>query len=123
MKKQAIKGKALGALRASGQRGASLIMVMLVLIIVSVLGVGAAQISLMSERGARNDRDMQMAVQSAEAALIDAEQDMFHPTATTPDTASTRKILFDGKGVAGYTRLWHRKFRQHQGFVHAGNLR
>ena len=78
-------------------------MVMLVLIVVSVLGVGAAQIALMSERSARNDRDMQMAVQSADAALIDAEQDMYHPTATTPDTASTRKALFDGQSIAGFT--------------------
>lgn len=103
MKKHAFKGKAFGVLRGSRQQGASLIMVMLVLIIVSGLGVGAAQISLMSERGARNDRDMQMAVQSAEAALIDAEQDMFHPTSTTPDTASTRKALFDGNSIAGFT--------------------
>lgn len=103
MNKHAFQGKALKTLRASRQQGASLIMVMLVLIIVSVLGVGAAQIALMSERGARNDRDMLMAAQSAEAALIDAEQDMFHPTATTPDTASTRKALFDGKSVAGFT--------------------
>jgi len=47
------------------QTGASLIMVMLILIVVSILGVGAAQIALMSERSARNDRDMQIAWQSA----------------------------------------------------------
>lgn len=43
------------------QRGVSLIVVMLILIVVSLLGVGAAQISLMSERGARNDRDQLVA--------------------------------------------------------------
>lgn len=66
-------------------RGASLIMVMLILVVVSLLGIGAAQVSLMSERGARNDRDQQVAWQAAEAALIDAEADMI-------DTSSTRKI-------------------------------
>ena len=58
------------------QNGASLIMVMMILIVVSLLGVSGAQIGLMSERGARNDRDIQMAWQAAEAALIDAEFDM-----------------------------------------------
>jgi len=71
------------------QRGASLIMVMLILIVVSLLGVGGAQIALMSERGARNDRDQQVAWQAAEAALIDAEVDMIGATAT-------RKTLFNG---------------------------
>ena len=70
------------------QRGASLIMVMLILIVVSVLGVGSAQISLMSERGARNERDLQVAWQSAEAALNDAEIEMF------PNGAGTRKAEF-----------------------------
>lgn len=70
------------------QRGASLIMVMLILIVVSVLGVGSAQISLMSERGARNERDLQVAWQSAEAALNDAEIEMF------PNGAGTRRAEF-----------------------------
>lgn len=71
------------------ERGASLIMVMLILIVVSLLGVGGAQIALMSERGARNDRDQQVAWQGAEAALIDAEFDM-------SNAASTRQTLFNG---------------------------
>lgn len=77
------------------QHGASLIMVMMILIIVSLLGVGGAQIALMGERGARNDRDMQIAWQAAEAALIDAEFDM-------TDDASPRKALFDGKNRTAF---------------------
>jgi type IV pilus assembly protein PilX len=76
--------------RYNAQRGVSLIMVMLILVVVSVLGVGSAQIALMSERSARNDRDQQVAWQAAEAALNDADFDMF-------STASTRRTLFDGK--------------------------
>lgn len=79
-----------------GQHGASLIMVMLMLVIVSLLGVGGAQIALMSERGARNDRDQQMAWQAAEAALNDAEFDMI-------DSTSTRNALFDGKNAIPFT--------------------
>lgn len=58
------------------QRGLSLIIVMLILIVVSVLGVGGMQIALMAERGTRNDRDMQVAWQAAEAGLVDAEFDI-----------------------------------------------
>ena len=81
----------------SAQRGASLIMVLLILVVVSIVGVGGAQIALMSERGARNSRDLQIAWQGAEAALIDADIDMFNNTA-----ASTRKVVFDGKSVSAF---------------------
>lgn len=72
------------------ENGASLIIVLMTLVIVSLLGVGGAQIALMSERGARNDRDQQVAWQAAESALLDAEIDI-------SDTASTRNALFDSK--------------------------
>lgn len=61
------------------QQGLSLMMVMMVLIIVSLLGVAGIQIASMAERSARNDRDLQVAWQSAEAALIDAEFDIYGP--------------------------------------------
>lgn len=61
---------------AGNQAGASLIMVMIILTIVSMLGVAAIQISIMGERSARNDRDYQVAWQSAEAGLLDAETDI-----------------------------------------------
>lgn len=87
------------------QRGASLIMVMIILTIVSLLGIAAIQISMMSERGARNDRDMQLAWQSAEAALMDAENDLFGPGTSSrravfsPVTDTSRFI--DGCGSTG----------------------
>lgn len=61
---------------AALQRGASLIMVMMILVVVSILGISAVQVSMMSERGARNDRDGQVSWQAAEAALVDAEYDI-----------------------------------------------
>jgi type IV pilus assembly protein PilX len=70
--------------------GGSLIVVMMILIVVSLLGVGGAQIALMSERGARNDRDQQVAWQSAEAGLHEAELEMI-------DAKAKRQSLFDGK--------------------------
>lgn len=57
-------------------RGAALMTVMMILIIVSMLGLAAVEIAVMSERGARNDRDLQLALQAAEAALADAAFDI-----------------------------------------------
>lgn len=70
------------------QRGASLMMVMIILVVVSLLGVAGIQIASMAERGARNDRDEQVAWQSAEVALVDAEFDLYGPV------PSTRRALF-----------------------------
>jgi type IV pilus assembly protein PilX len=75
----------------------SLIMVMLILVVVSILGVGASQIAIMSERGSRNDRDQQVAWQAAEAALVDAEYDMRD---TAP--ATSRQTLFDAKNQVAF---------------------
>lgn len=75
------------------QSGASLIVVLMILVIVSLIGGAASQIALMSERGARNDRDRQIAFQAAEAALLDAELDM---------KTSIRSALFDGKNAVAF---------------------
>ncbi len=56
-------------------------MVLLVLVVVSMLGLSSAQIGLLGERSARNDRDQQIAWQAAEAALLDADIEMSRPTA------------------------------------------
>ena len=82
----------------STQRGASLIVVLLILIVVSILGVGGAQIALMAERGSRNDRDMQMAWQAAEAGLIDAELDLTTPAsgASSPARGALFGMTFVG---------------------------
>lgn len=77
----------------SSQQGASLIMVMIILTIVSLLGVAGIQVSMLSERGARNDRDKLLAWQSAEAGLADAELDVFTPA--PPDVSlSSRGTYF-----------------------------
>lgn len=66
------------------QTGVSLIIVLLILVIISLLGVAAIQISKMATQSARNQRDTQIAWQSAEAALLDAELDILgQPTAST----------------------------------------
>jgi type IV pilus assembly protein PilX len=91
-----------GAVRRPAHRrrgeGFSLIMVLLLLVVVTVLGVGAAQLSLVNERSARSDRDNEIALQAAEAALIDAELDILGPNASK----SARLCLFNNKDVAPF---------------------
>lgn len=70
-----LKGAVLSVIR-SRQKGASLVVSLLMLIVVLLLGVSAAQIALQGEKASRNDRDRQVAFQAAEAVLMDAELDI-----------------------------------------------
>lgn len=95
------------AVPAAGARGASLIIVMMILVIVSILGVGAAQIALMGERSSRNDRDLQIAFQSAETALFDATNDIEGAGAATrgaifnTSSSASSVIFVDDCGTTG----------------------
>ena len=66
---------------SSGERGFSLIVSLMMLIVIIILGVSASQMAINEERGARNDRDRQLAFQAAEAALKDAEQEIYGTSA------------------------------------------
>ena len=70
-------------------------MVLIILTVVSMLGLAGIQISTLSERSARNDRDYQIAWQSSEAALIDAEFDIYGPA------NSTRRLIFTPEANIG----------------------
>jgi type IV pilus assembly protein PilX len=58
----------------SGQRGAVLVVALLMLLVMTVLGVTAMQMSRMEERMAGNSRDINIAFQGAEAGLRDGEE-------------------------------------------------
>jgi type IV pilus assembly protein PilX len=57
-------------------RGVALVTVLGMLIVVLLLGTSAAQLALQGEKVARGERDRHIAFQTAEAALIDAENDI-----------------------------------------------
>lgn len=57
----------------SRQSGFSLIVSLMMLVIIMILGISGSQMAINEERGARNDRDRQVAFQAAEAALKEAE--------------------------------------------------
>lgn len=80
------------------QTGFSLITTMILLIVVTLLGVGAGQMVLLSEKSTRFDRDQQIAFQAAEAALVDAEFDIRGPKLPGTDPLKTPRFdTFTGK--------------------------
>lgn len=72
------------------QRGITLVVVLILLVIVTLVGIAGARIALLGERSTRNDRDYQIAWQAAEAALMDAQFDIRGPNAS----GSQRMALF-----------------------------
>lgn len=80
------------------ETGASLIVALLMLVAVLSLGVSAAQIALQGEKAARNERDRQIALQAAEAALLDAELDI----EASPDKERSRSALFAHDRTEGF---------------------
>lgn len=72
-----------------GTRGFSLIIVLLIMVVLAALGVGAMNTSILQERMAGNVRDKNLALQSAEAALRDAETDILNNLSPTSPFVAT----------------------------------
>lgn len=84
--------------RLHAQRGVSLIVSLLMLIVILLLGASASQIALQAEKSSRNDRDRQIALQAAEAALMDAEMDIEQ----SPDPSRSRSDLFSSENMQSF---------------------
>jgi len=80
------------------QRGATLIVSLVMLLIVLMLSTSFAGMAVMGEKAARNERDKQIAMHAAEAALTDAEKDIENSTA-----ASSRSVIFSPYSTEGFT--------------------
>jgi type IV pilus assembly protein PilX len=63
-------------IRPRAQAGVSLAVALLMLVVILLLAMSGAKIAVHSEKAARNDRDRQIALHAAEAALLDAEADI-----------------------------------------------
>ncbi len=101
MKNQAFSIVKTGSITCSpriGQKGSSLIVVLIMLTVIFAMGVIAARLSLFGEGAARNDRDRQIAFQSAESALLDAELDMMGPNVSL----NRRVCKFDSLVIAEF---------------------
>jgi type IV pilus assembly protein PilX len=80
------------------ERGAVLVTSMLLLLVMTVLALGASQATRMQERMAGNARDHDLAFQSAEAGLRKAERLIDDPALTAPPWACS----------VGRCKVWER---------------
>lgn len=104
-----MRRKKINIANMNNKRGVSMIVVLLILVIVSLLGVAAVQVSQMATKSARNERDIQIAWQAAEAVLLDAELDIIGKKAgdrskvfTNNDTDISKFI--EGCGSSGVSK-------------------
>jgi type IV pilus assembly protein PilX len=84
------------------QSGAVLIVGLIFLVVLTLLGLTAAQTGIMEEHMAGNTRDRNLAFQAAEAALRDAENDINCVTISGTAQTSTRSFGCI-KGMTGAT--------------------
>ncbi|GAA4031424.1 pilus assembly PilX family protein [Actimicrobium antarcticum] len=86
------------AITTSSQRGIALIVVLIWLMVATLLAVSAVQIGLQEQKAARSQRDQDIALQAAEAGLLDAEMDIEN----SPDLRLSRSALFGRRSMAGF---------------------
>ncbi len=93
----------------SQSRGIALIFVLIMMTIATSIALISARITLSDERSSRNDRDRQIAFQSAEMALNDAELDVMDPDTVRGCSFGTTKLIAgegcsasaDARGLCG----------------------
>jgi type IV pilus assembly protein PilX len=95
------------------QRGAALIVALLMLLVMTVLGVAAMGVTRMEERMAGNTRDIDVAFQAAEAGLRDSEERIRalilrpNPTSTIPSAIYTQDLWKTvNLKTANFTTWW-----------------
>jgi len=81
------------------QRGAALVTSLLLLLVLTVIGITAMQMTRVQERMAGNTRDLNLAFQGAEAALRDGEN-LIRIQPLKPDNCSTLPCQFWGPGLS-----------------------
>jgi len=83
--------------RRSAQRGAALIVALILLVVITLVGLAAIGTTLLQNKMAGNQYDRQIAFQSAEAALrVAAAQLQADPTMVTRDCSSATSSVCSG---------------------------
>jgi len=85
-------------MRHRKQQGAALAVTLIMMLAVLAIGIASSQAALTAERQARSERDRQVALQAAEAALRDAETDIEHAN------SAARAALFAPGSSTGFVR-------------------
>lgn len=91
----------------SFQQGAALITALVFLIVLTIIGITAMQTTTMQERMAGNARDREIAFQSAEAMLREAEARVATTTPANYDAACTNGLCATGNAPDWKTYLWN----------------
>jgi type IV pilus assembly protein PilX len=87
----------------AAQRGAALVISLILLLVMSLIGVTAMQSATMQERMAGNTRDRHLAFQAAEAALREAET-FLNNSPALPDFTNENGLY---QGAAANLPRWH----------------
>ena len=77
----------------------ALVFVLIMISIIFVIAAVSSRVVTLGERTARNDRDRQTALQSAEAALSDAEMDIMGPNSLSGTTRGDVRHPAGGRGL------------------------
>lgn len=101
------------------QAGATLLTVLVMLLLILMLGLAAAQIAIQGEKAARNERDRHIAFQAAEAGLLDAEIDIEHSF----DLAVSRSHIFTQHSPSGFPLSHEEGCNRGLGNAHLGLCR
>lgn len=84
------------------ENGAALLVALVLMVAVAIAGVSAVQAALDDEKSARHERDRELALRAAEAALADAERDIERADPSSPRLAAIAGAGFlSGCGQAG----------------------
>jgi len=84
------------------QRGAALVSALVLMAAVLIVGFSSVHAALADAQSARHERDRQVALRAAEAALLDAERELAGTPASAPRFAALAGTGFiDGCGKAG----------------------
>jgi type IV pilus assembly protein PilX len=117
MSKTSNRRRSMGAncARVGKERGSTLLVAMVFLIVLTLMGLTVASMSTADERVARNRRDQNVALQAAEAALRDARADVLTArgfNGSTGATAGCRSTTagelkgFCVPAIAGSASVW-----------------
>jgi type IV pilus assembly protein PilX len=85
--------------RARSQTGAALVTSLMILLVLTIIGITAMQMTRMQERMAGNSRDLNMAFQGAEAAVRNGES-LIRVQPAKPDTCIALPCEFWQPGVS-----------------------
>jgi type IV pilus assembly protein PilX len=81
-------------MKLTTQKGATLVIALLMLLVLTVLGLASMQMTRLEERMAGNSRDVNLAFQGAEAGLRDAEEGLRVLTARPTPCVATPCIVW-----------------------------